>query len=186
MEFIIKSVIFLIVSGGIVFISKASLRTPRSHGFYRFFAWEITLILFLLNMDFWFHDPFSWHQIFAWILLVVSLPLILHAVYLFKKFGKPDKTVKDKVPKLGIEKTTNLVTSGAYRYIRHPFYSSLLFLAWGIFFKHLSWLGFFLALAATTALACTAKSEEKENRVYFGPAYEEYMQGTKMFIPFIF
>jgi protein-S-isoprenylcysteine O-methyltransferase Ste14 len=48
-----------------------------------------------------------------------------------------------------IEKTTILVTTGAYRYIRHPLYSSLLFLAWGIFFKAPSWPGGLLALAAT-------------------------------------
>lgn len=186
MEFLIKSVAFLIVTGGIVFVSKDSLRVPRSHGFYRFFAWEIVLLMFLLNMDFWFHNPFSWHQIFSWILLVVSLPLILHAAYLFMKFGKPDKTVEDKVPKLGIEKTTHLVTSGAYRYIRHPFYSSLLFLGWGIFFKHFSWLGLALALAATLVLVATGKIEEKENRDFFGPVYEGYIRETKMFIPFIF
>ena len=32
----------------------------------------------------------------------------------------------------------------------------------------------------------TAKIEEGENGRYFGPAYEEYKQRTKMFVPFVF
>ena len=47
-------------------------RQPRSHGFYRFFAWEAILGLFLLNVDFWFRDPFAWYQIIAWTLLFAS------------------------------------------------------------------------------------------------------------------
>ncbi len=87
---------------------------------------------------------------------------------------------------MGIEKTTELVTTGAYRYTRHPIYSSLLFLAWGVFFKRPSWVGGLLASSATLFLLATAKAEESENLGYFGPAYSEYMKRTKMFIPFLF
>ena len=87
---------------------------------------------------------------------------------------------------VGIEKTTRLVTADIYRYIRHPFYSSLLFLAWGIFFKHFSWLGLALAAAATACLVLTAKREEQENIGFFGSPYRDYMQTTRMFIPFLF
>jgi protein-S-isoprenylcysteine O-methyltransferase Ste14 len=84
------------------------------------------------------------------------------------------------------EKTTTLVTTGVYCYIRHPLYSSLLFLAWGIFFKTPSWLGGLLALTATLCLAATARVEEAENLRFFGDAYRKYMKQTKMFIPFLF
>jgi protein-S-isoprenylcysteine O-methyltransferase Ste14 len=79
-----------------------------------------------------------------------------------------------------------LVVEGAYRYIRHPLYSSLLFLGWGIFFKDLSWAGLALAAGATFFLAMTARAEEGENIRFFGPAYQEYMQRSRMFIPFLF
>jgi protein-S-isoprenylcysteine O-methyltransferase Ste14 len=75
---------------------------------------------------------------------------------------------------------------GAYKYIRHPLYSSLLFLAWGVFFKDPSWLGGILALAATIFLVVTAKVEEAEDIRFFGPAYQIYRKQTKMFIPFLF
>ena len=87
---------------------------------------------------------------------------------------------------LDIEKTTELVTVGAYRYIRHPLYSSLLFLAWGAFFKNPSWVGIPLVLLAAFFLTMTAKVEETENVRYFGITYQNYMKNTKMFIPFLF
>ena len=85
-----------------------------------------------------------------------------------------------------IEKTTHLVTNGAFMYIRHPLYSSLLLLAWGVFLKHPSSVGGGVVLGATVFLLATAKVEEAENIRYFGAAYRAYMQTTKMFIPFVF
>jgi protein-S-isoprenylcysteine O-methyltransferase Ste14 len=78
-----------------------------------------------------------------------------------------------------------LVTTGIYGDIRHPMYSSLLLLAWGVFFKASSWPGLALAAAATGFLVATARAEERENIRFFGPSYESYMKRTKMFVPFI-
>ena len=52
------------------------------------------------------------------------------------------------------------MTSGIYRYIRHPLYSSLFLLTWGIFFKAPGWLGLVLALAASAFLVATARADE--------------------------
>ncbi|MBW2258305.1 MAG: hypothetical protein JRI25_27415 [Deltaproteobacteria bacterium] len=43
-----------------------------------------------------------------------------------------------------------------------------------------------LAVAATVFLVATAKIEERENIRFFGAPYQQYMKGTKMFIPFMF
>ncbi len=182
---IIKLGIFLILSISLVYISRASLLVPRSHGFYRFFAWECILGLFLLNVDAWFHNPFSLTQLFSWLFLSVSAFLVLHSVYLLHHFGSLDSERQD-VPLIGIEKTTRLVTKGAYRYIRHPLYSSLLFLAWGIFFKDSMLASAILAIAATLFLVATAKADEVASLRFFGPSYQEYIERTKMFIPFFF
>jgi len=173
----IKLVIFAIVSGGIIFVSWTSFRNPRSHGFYRFFAFESILILILLNLENWFRDPFSIHQIVSWLLLFVSIVLVAHGIYLLRVVGRP---------KSGIESTTTLVIVGAYKYIRHPLYSSLLFLAWGVFFKAPSILGGILAAVATAFLVTTARIEESENVQKFGVEYAAYMKTTRMFIPFLF
>jgi len=176
--------VFVIASAILVYVSRVSLRDPRSHGFYRFFAWEAILALTLLNLDSWFRDPFSWHQLISWSLLVASLFLVIHGVQLLKHMGQADSR-RDDAPMLEFEKTTSLVTVGAYRYIRHPLYSSLLFLTWGVFFKNPSWPGGILAVTATLFLVMTAKIEEAEDIRFFGTAYQVYMKQTKMFIPFL-
>lgn len=180
-------ILLVATSAGLVYVSRDSLRVgaPHAHGFYRFFAWEFILILFLLNVEYWFDDPFSLHQIVAWTFLIVSMILVIAGVRLLRGIGKPDRARHDSAT-IAFEKTTRLVDVGAYRYIRHPLYSSLLFLAWGIFSKSPSWQGGILAMLATLFLIATAKVEERENIRFFGPAYRAYIERTKMFVPFLF
>jgi protein-S-isoprenylcysteine O-methyltransferase Ste14 len=185
MTVVYKAIIFVLATMGIVWVSRSSLRNVQSHGFYRFFAWETILILFLMNMNYWFDDPFSLRQIISWLFLIFSLVLIYQGVQTFRKRGKLDQERHDPAL-VGIEKTTVLVTTGVYHYIRHPFYSSLLFLGWGIFFKDVSWIGILLAVINTILLLITTRKEEIENTQYFGEKYREYMTRTKMFVPFIF
>jgi protein-S-isoprenylcysteine O-methyltransferase Ste14 len=175
---------FVIISVGIVYISRASLLYPTSHGFHRFFAWECMLILLLLNVRRWFDRPFSIPQIVSWLLLFASLLLVLLGINVLRRKGNASEERRDE-PLLAFEKTTILVTNGAYRYIRHPLYSSLLFLNWGIFFKDPSPFGALLALAATMFLILTARAEEREDIGYFGEEYREYMKRTKMFVPYV-
>jgi len=185
MSFQFKVIVFIVASLGLVWRSWSSLLDYRSHGFYRFLAWEAILVLVLLNVNYWFKDPFSIHQIVSWLLLIISLFLVIHGFQLLRRVGKPDSKRND--PSLvGIEKTTRLVSVGAYRYIRHPLYSSLLYGAWGVFFKHPSWAGISLAVITTFFLTVTAKTEEAENIRFFGAAYQSYMKQTKMFVPFLF
>jgi protein-S-isoprenylcysteine O-methyltransferase Ste14 len=179
-----KIILFVLATIGITGVSWPSLRDFRNHGFYRFFSWEIILILFLMNMDYWFVNPFSIRQIIAWLFLMVSLVLIIQGVRLFRQKGNIDQTREDPAL-VGVEKTTDLVTTGLYRYIRHPFYSSLLFLGWGILLKNITWIGILMAVANTVFLAVTARMEEEENIRYFGDSYREYMKQTRMFIPFV-
>jgi len=182
---IVKLTCFFVGTGFLIWFSRASLVVPGSHGFCRFFAWEAILGLSLLNIDVWFRDPFSWHQLISWLLLMVSAVLVVVGVRLLKQLGEPDDQ-RDDTPMAAFEKTTTLVTTGIYRYIRHPLYSSLLFLAWGIFFKAPAGFGGLLALATTLLLLATARVEEAENVRFFGNAYREYTKSTKMFIPYLF
>lgn len=180
-----KVILFVLATIGITWVSRSSLRDVLFHGFYRFFAWETILILFLVNMNYWFVDPFSLRQIISWSFLIVSLMLIYQGVQLLRRKGGLDQERNDPAL-VGIEKTTELVTTGVYHYIRHPFYSSLLFLGWGILLKNVNWIGILLAVLTTILLIITAKKEEIENIQFFGENYQEYMKRTKMFVPFIF
>jgi protein-S-isoprenylcysteine O-methyltransferase Ste14 len=181
-----KLIVFIIATGLLIYISKASLQQPGSHGFYRFFAWESIILLFLLNVDKWFVDPFSWHQLISWVLLFVSFVPLIFGVRSLRERGKPTEERPGDPSLYAFEKTTALVTTGIYTYIRHPLYSSLLLLTWGIFFKVLSIPGIALALVATTFLIATAQVDEQECIRFFGNEYQEYMQNTKRFIPFLF
>jgi protein-S-isoprenylcysteine O-methyltransferase Ste14 len=181
----IRLLAFAGVTAFFIYVSRRSLFRPHSHGFYRFFAWESILALVLLNFPHWTSNPFSFHQIISWLLLLISIFLVVHGVHLLRVVGKPDQNRSD-AELLTFEKTSYLVTVGAYKYIRHPLYSSLLFLAWGAFLKHPSLLGLFLALSASFFLLLTAKNDELECLRHFGNAYQTYMLGTKKFIPFLF
>ncbi len=171
-------------SVAVLWISRGSLRRPDAHGFYRFFAFESILGLVAMNLPSWYRDPRAPRQLASWILLLASAPLAAHGFYLLRQVGKPDPSIPDPAL-LGLEKTTRLVRIGAYRYVRHPLYASLLLLAWGTFLKAPSWIGATLTGIATGALYRTARVEEAESLRTFGEEYAEYMGVTRMLVPFV-
>ncbi len=177
---------FLLGSLGLIYVSRASLTRPSSHGFLRFFAWELILALLLLNLPRWFADWRAWHQVISWILLLACILPLWFGVRALKDRGWADARQRSEPELLGFERTTNLVTDGVYRYIRHPLYSSLFILDWGIFFKQPSWPGLVLACLASLLLVATARRDEAECVQAFGAAYRQYMQRTRMFIPYVF
>jgi|MudIll2142460700_1097286.scaffolds.fasta_scaffold00135_7 protein-S-isoprenylcysteine O-methyltransferase Ste14 len=181
----IKLVIFVAVTAVLAYFTRGSIRSPRHHGFYRFLAWEAILGLLLLNSDYWQIEPPPRYEPLSALLLVVSIYLVAHGTYLLRAYGRADGSRTDQALR-PFERTTRLVTTGLFRYIRHPLYSSLLFLAWGMFLKDTSWLAGALTLAATVSLVVTGKTEERECVQYFGSPYREYMQRTRMFIPLLF
>ena len=180
-----KLIAFLIGTTFLIYISRRSLRSPRSHGFYRFLAWECILGLFLVNVGFWFYKPGAWNQIIAWTLLTICLIPLVFGIHALRTRGEPSGKREGDDSLLTFEKTTTLVTSGIFGYIRHPLYSSLLFLTLGIFFKNPSWIGFSLTVPAILFLFATAHADERECIRFFGLEYQEYMKRTKMFIPFL-
>jgi len=184
MAFEFKAAIFIVSAIILAWLTRQSLNFFRSHGIYRYFTWLTVISLVLLNLEYWFVEPFSINQIVSWILLIVSIVLVVSGALSLYSAGQPNQRRNDS-SLIGIEKTTELVTTGIYRYIRHPLYSSLIFGAWGIMFKDASLTAFCLAVVATVLSVLTAKKEEIENLGYFGLAYKSYMEKTKMFVPFI-
>ena len=139
--------VFLVGTLALLYVSRRSLLRPRSHGFHRFFAWELMLALFLLNVSDWFSDPLAWHQVISWFLLIVCIIPLLLGVHGLRGSGRPDPGKRTEPELLSFERTTRLVTNGIFKYIRHPLYSSLFVLDWGIFFKEPSPAGFVARLA---------------------------------------
>lgn len=160
----------------IIFSWFYSIKEKRYHGITRFFSFETIFILVLLNYKTWFHDPFSGFQIVSWIFLLASVYPGIAGYLTLKKQGKSEKN---------FENTTVLVTSGIYKYIRHPLYCSLLLFGTGVMFKDPGKLQIILGAVNLLAIYFTARIEEKEMIGRFNEDYVAYMHKTKMFIPFI-
>lgn len=79
----------------------------------------------------------------------------------------------------------SLVKSGVYRYIRHPQYTGLLLLSFGMMIEWVTLPLLILYPVMIRVYVRLAKKEEKDMLVEFGNEYREYMKETKMFVPFI-
>lgn len=169
-------IFFVIGSLIALYLTRVTTRAGFRHAMPRFLAFEAVLGLVAINLRYWIDDPFSIRQLISWALLVLSGLLAIHGFWLLRRFGKAQGE---------FERTSVLVTSGAYRYIRHPLYASLLYLSTGAFLKHVSLLTSALVLMAFLCLSITARVEEGENVERFGEAYLMYMQKTKMFVPYL-
>ena len=180
-----RLLIFLVLSIPVIAISWRTIFNIKSHGFYRFFSWECIIWLLASNYSYWFVNPFSVSQIFSWILLFTASYFVIAGAILLKKKGKP-KTERDEKALYQFEKTTELIEDGIFGYIRHPLYSSLVLLTWGIYLKNTTVELFIVSALSTVFLYITALFDEKECITYFGDKYVEYMKKSKRFIPFIF
>jgi protein-S-isoprenylcysteine O-methyltransferase Ste14 len=156
---------------------RVSVRQRRYHGISRFFSFQSILLLMILSGPVWFAFPLSPQQILSWLFLGISALLAIHGFHLLKVVGQP---------KNQIENTTVLVKTGAFRYIRHPLYCSLLCGGIGAMLKSITPLTICLAAINVLALIATAKIEENEMIDRFGDAYRQYMQSTCRFLPYVF
>lgn len=127
-------------------------------------------------------EEFDLQQLISSAFMITSLVFVLSAVLTMQKKGRVSKQRQDHTL-LGFEKTTLLIESGIFKHVRHPMYSSLLFLAWGILLRHIEATLLVVALIATCSGVFAAMIEEKENIAYFGERYRLYKLKTKMFIP---
>jgi protein-S-isoprenylcysteine O-methyltransferase Ste14 len=170
---------------GVAILSRRSLVQPSSHGFYRLFAFLAILALVALNLPHWFERPWCARQLVSWALLFGSIYPVVAGTLLLRRRGRPT-TPEPGSDLLAFENTSSLVTTGIYRYIRHPMYASLLYLTWGAALKSLTPPAVVLALVASAALFATARAEEAENVARFGAAYRDYIRRTRRFVPFVF
>ncbi len=180
----IRVALFVICTLFFIRFSWRALKHPKSHGFYRFFVFEGILLLILLNYPYWFEDPFSPLHLFSWSLLLTSIVLIIQSLNVLRQSG--GHAEREEMPgNLSFENTVQLVETGLYRYVRHPMYSSLLFLGWGAFLKQITPLNTALIFLVSGLLIAVAKVEEAENIKFFGATYKEYIKRTRMFVPWL-
>ena len=83
-----------------------------------------------------------------------------------------------------IKKDANLITNGAYKYIRHPMYFSVLLMLLAVVLREISSENIVLYLFLIVVLFLKAKKEE-DLWMNKNPQYMEYRKKTKIFIPFV-
>jgi protein-S-isoprenylcysteine O-methyltransferase Ste14 len=80
-----------------------------------------------------------------------------------------------------------LITTGVYKYIRHPMYSGGLLMSLGLFGILTEWkITICLFYLLVNFTIDRIDKEEQMMLMVFGDKYIEYMKKTKMLIPFIF
>ncbi len=87
------------------------------------------------------------------------------------------------IPQAAVFPDHVLVTSGPFRFLRHPSFSGALALWLGAALGTLNWLLFVLWLPLVAAKTIQAHAEEEILHTKFGSVYEEYVQKTGRFIP---
>jgi protein-S-isoprenylcysteine O-methyltransferase Ste14 len=154
-----------------------TLYRTHPYRFTRFLVFESLLSLLFLNAEVWFQSPFSFLQVISWLCLAGASLLAVHGFILIKTKGNPEGDFED---------TTTLITTGAYRYIRHPLYTALFLFGLGVFLKKPSLLGAGLLGMTILGVVFTARIEEEYNLIRFGEAYRTYSDKTNRFIPLIY
>ena len=86
-----------------------------------------------------------------------------------------------------IQRRHRLVTSGPYRFVRHPSYTGALIAAVGLGIGAGHWTAAAVfALGWLAGLAYRIPVEEAAMRSAFGPAYDDYCRRTKRLIPGVY
>ncbi len=85
--------------------------------------------------------------------------------------------------RLGIQPKHHLVSSGPYRWIRHPGYLSNILCLAGIGLALSSVIGLAVSLAVIPLILARVEREEAMLAAEFGDAYRQYQSRTRRFIP---
>ena len=119
-----------------------------------------------------------------WGVRILGFALLISGVSLY--FISRFKLGKFFSEAIRIKPEHRLITSGVYRYIRHPIYLGEILYFLSIPMIFISAYGFIIMLVSVPMLINRIGFEEKALFSEFGQAYTEYARRTKRLIPFIY
>jgi protein-S-isoprenylcysteine O-methyltransferase Ste14 len=126
---------------------------------------------------------YHWSQVPAWLQVAGALLLLVSFYLFFLPFR--ENPYLSPVVRVQTERGHTVISTGPYRYVRHPMYAAGIPFAVGSALLLGSWYGLLMGLIFIAGLAFRAVREEGVLRAEL-PGYEEYMAQVKYrFIPYI-
>jgi len=112
-----------------------------------------------------------------YLLLIAGILIVILAVILFISASKHLSEAKNK---------NRIAVTGPFRYIRHPIYTGIYVLTFGLGLIFFSWLWYIVMIIFIPLWYIECMEEEREMLKTHGQEYTDYQSRTKMFIPFIY
>jgi protein-S-isoprenylcysteine O-methyltransferase Ste14 len=137
----------------------------------------LTPLVYLLNPNWMAWSKVGLPDWVRWLGVGIGVICVVMIYWLFSSIGS------GITPTSATRKQHTLVTSGPYRWVRHPLYTvgSSLFIAFGMMAD--SWFIAALGVLAFIAMASRTPKEEANLIEKFGDEYREYMKHTGRYLP---
>ncbi len=171
----------------LAFLALLPYRRPTKH------IWKSrgTFIAFTIAL---MTEMFGWPLLIFIISPLIDVPVLAHKY--FQVIGRWPTTVGTAISIGGIilivfgwvkiHKAHGLVTSGIYRYMRHPQYTGIFLFTFGWIVHYPSFITLLFWPILMLAYMWLARQEERQAIEEFGEHYLLYAKQTKRFIPFVF
>lgn len=145
-----------------------------------YYHWIVHIIAYLqlLGLPLLQMPYHLWVQIVGFLLVVIGVSV--------STLGRKDVGVNwTEASEYQVKKNHKLVTTGIYRFIRHPIYSGSLLSLLGTELVVTSYFFIYVLVIHLIGAIRQARREEKILLKQFGQNYIQYRKRTKMFIPYI-
>lgn len=137
-------------------------------------------LIYLLNPTWMSWSKIGLPESIRWLGVGLGVLSVMGVYWLFSSIGN------NITPTSATRKEHTLITSGPYRWVRHPLYTvgSSLFIAFGMMADN--WFIALLGILAFIGMAIRTPKEEANLIEKFGDEYREYMKRTGRFLPKLF
>jgi len=154
--------------GKVRIVARALLTPFWISGFILYAVYPGWMALFTIPLPVWLR----------WVAVGLSLATIPLIIWAYRALGK-----QWTAPKLLLRKEHTLVTSGPYRYVRHPMYAAGFTFIIALAMATANWLVVLPMIAGTALLYAQIGKEEAMLIERFGDDYRAYMKRTARLLP---